>query len=106
MWGSIMSQPGGMILLFGTVSHCLAQRSESACDRIEKAITLKSPQWTIVRKSNFACKKMSYFKLRSGKELVYVFIFRENSIQEATNTFKYFAFDDTFYGFKVDILGN
>jgi hypothetical protein len=93
-------------IIFGLVSACLAQEIQSPCNQIEGAIKSKAPMWKVVRKSRFACQKMSYFQLQSGKTFVFVFIFPEKSLEDATNTFKYFASDEEFYGRKVDILGS
>jgi len=49
---------------------------------------------------------MSYFKLQSGKSLVYVFIFSEKSIEDATTTFAYLAAAEEWCDRKVDILGS
>jgi hypothetical protein len=45
-------------------------------------------------------------KYKSGKALVYIFVYPQKSLEDATSTFNYLASDEEFYGRKVDVLGS
>ena len=95
-----------IVIIFGIGLTCLAQGNASPCDQIERGLNSKAPSWYVVRKSRYSCQRMSYLKLQSGKALVYVFIFPEKSIEDATTTFRYLVADEQWCGGKVDILGS
>ncbi len=91
------------VVVFCCSLTSLAQVNDPVCVQIENVVAAKVPTWKLERKSR-SCHKMSYFKWTSGKSVVYVFIFPENSSMEATETFEYFAADEEFYGRMVEII--
>ena len=94
-----------IVVIFGIGSACLAQENASPCDQIERGLNSKASLWKVVRKSRSPCQSMSYFKLQSGKALVYIFIFPEKSVEQAGISFASLAADDEWCDRKADILG-
>src|SRR6266496_3614986 len=83
---------------------CLAQGSESPCDKIERGLHSKASVWKVTRKSRARCQKMSYFVLQSGKASVFIFIFPSNSVEEARTAFESLATNPDWCD-RYDILG-
>jgi hypothetical protein len=93
-----------LVFILCLSSACLAQGSESVCDKIERALNSKVLVWKITRKSRSPCQKLSYFELQSGKASVYIFIFPSSSVEEAGTAFESLATNPDFCE-SYDILG-
>ena len=72
--------------------------------QIENAIRMKTKSWTLVRKSAACNRNLSYLKYQSGKQLVYVFIFPQKSLEEATAQFSYLLHDEVLG--EVDVIAH
>ena len=95
-----------MIVILGSVSTRWTQQDESPCKQIESGISAKASTWNLVRKSASCSRNLSYLKYQSGKALVYIFVYPQKSLEDATSTFNYLVSDEEFYGRKVDVLGS
>ena len=94
-----------IIVVLGSVSVCLTQESQSPCMQIENGIRVKAPSWNLVRKSASCSRNLSYLVYQSGIAKVYVFIFPQKSLKDASTQFNYLASDEVLSGPDLAVLG-